>query len=222
MAEPTKENPFKKTKNFRLFVALQIQEPEVLKKLYRLLQSLRQNFPSISWVRETNLHITLKFIGETPKERIQNIIQALENIQVPPFELIIEGLGGFPTLKNAKTLWIGIQKHEKLLSLQRQIEERLRIEKKLIKEKLSQKESRPFHPHITLARLRKPMPRSLLQFLEERKNRYLASTQSKDFHLMQTQIKNPMIPLSQKSQIKKIHYKKLYSFPLIFSSHSLI
>ncbi len=71
-----------------------------------------------------------------------------------PFVLQLKGTGAFPTAGPARVLWVGLRDDDgcrRLLALQRRLEERIR--------KLGwQAESRAYHPHLTLGRLRRQAP----------------------------------------------------------------
>lgn len=134
----------------RLFTAIDLP-PDVLLRLERLLSALRPE-ALIKWNPLDNLHITIKFIGEWPEARLEELHDALSSL-LPrdPLEIEVRGLGWFPNERSPRVLWAGIHGDERLLNLVRETEERL--------VGLGIKpEDRQFSPHLTLARIKNPVP----------------------------------------------------------------
>ena len=133
----------------RAFIAIEL--PTELKlKLDQLQAKLRRDEPpGVKWVRPEGVHLTLKFLGNIAADTTPEIIKAMEeSVQaVIPFHLVAQELGGFPSLKRLQVAWVGIAGElDRLGKLQRQLESNLA--------KLGfVPESRPFTPHLTLARL---------------------------------------------------------------------
>lgn len=125
----------------RLFIAIVPPEP-----VRHDLARLQKNLSSMNVVPEDKLHLTLKFLGATPEEKIDEIRHTLSAIQVRPFILEPFGSGCFPSPQAPKVVWIGFQRvHPRLFQLRKAINDqllRLGIEP----------DTRPYHPHITLAR----------------------------------------------------------------------
>jgi len=134
----------------RSFVAIEL--PEELKagltQLQAQLKSGEQ--PWVKWVDPYSIHLTLKFLGNITVDRIGEITRAMEEAAqgIPPFQLTVKGLGVFPNLRRVQVAWVGISGElDKLSQLQQ------RIESNLARLGFAP-ESRPFTPHLTLARLR--------------------------------------------------------------------
>jgi len=137
----------------RLFVAIDIPE-EVRRAIAAWVAGLRNSAASSGsprgggprWTRLEGLHLTLKFIGETPETRVPEIRAALETIRRnSPIDLHLRGTGFFPNEKNPRVFWAGIESGEELPSLAEAIERKL--------EPLGfPREARAFQPHLTLAR----------------------------------------------------------------------
>jgi 2'-5' RNA ligase len=105
-----------------------------------------------SWARDENLHLTIKFLGDTPIARAEALSQAAARAvaTIQAFELIVEGCGSFPLHGPARVLWIAINDPSgNLAQLYRE------LEKECAGEGFA-REERVFHPHLTIARLRKP------------------------------------------------------------------
>lgn len=98
-------------------------------------------------VDESRLHLTLRFLGETADERIPDVVEAVEEAVegVPPFAIVVRGLGAFPKPHVVRVLWAGIEPSEELARLARQVDDAVR-------RRGFPREPRGFSPHITLAR----------------------------------------------------------------------
>ncbi|MBL7110834.1 MAG: RNA 2',3'-cyclic phosphodiesterase [Bacteroidales bacterium] len=102
----------------RLFVALKINpDTEFLVGFARLRQSLSHE--RIKWVEEENIHITIKFLGETNEAFIADIKDVLEEIahSTDDFEFRLNGLGIFGSSYNPRVVWMGIEPYDKLVFL---------------------------------------------------------------------------------------------------------
>jgi 2'-5' RNA ligase len=113
---------------------------------------LRREFPAAraSWPRPESLHLTLKFLGEVEAIRLDALYHAAVAAAagLAPFTLTIEGAGTFPPRGVARVLWLGVRDDSGQLS---------RLQFRLDKECVYvgfPRESKPFSPHLTLARPR--------------------------------------------------------------------
>jgi len=134
----------------RSFIAIKLSE-EAKKGLTRLRKELeRDEHRFVKWVDPGGIHLTLKFLGNIPSKRITEITGAIEEAAqgISPFHLEISGLGAFPSLRQARVLWVGIGGEvDKLSRLQQNIDSVLAV--------LGfANEERSFVPHLTLARIR--------------------------------------------------------------------
>lgn len=145
----------------RLFVAVGFPE-EVRERAWRATAPLREaDFP-VRWVGAGRLHLTLEFLGETPEGRLRELRATLDGVaaRVPPLELRLRGVGGFPSLAAPRVLWLGVEGPPALLELQRSVEEGMAA--------LGyEPEARNFHPHVTLGRARRGSRRGAFEGLEE-------------------------------------------------------
>jgi 2'-5' RNA ligase len=128
----------------RVFVALDIDDA-IRQRIQRFMEGVSGFSPDARWVRSESLHVTLKFIGEKPVEKVEEIKHALTGIRAESFEIAFRGYGFFPTAKAARVFWVGIESGPQLASLANAVEEAmfaLGIPK----------DDHPFTPHLTLAR----------------------------------------------------------------------
>jgi len=137
--------------SIRSFVAIELPD-DVARGLGRTVDCLRALIPGsdIKWVASGNIHVTLKFLGDVRIDRLEEVQRALEMVcaAASPMQLTIEELGAFPSPRAPRIIWAGLKGDiEQLASLARAIDEAL--------EPLGfARESRPFTPHLTLARVR--------------------------------------------------------------------
>jgi len=134
----------------RSFIAIEL--PDDLKRaLIRLQEQLKSGkSTSVKWVDPYSIHLTLKFLGNINTDIIGKISGALEEAVrgISPFHLETKGLGAFPSLKRVQVVWVGITGEvDRLSQLQQRIESSLATLGFVT-------ESRPFAPHLTLARVR--------------------------------------------------------------------
>ena len=105
-----------------------------------------------SWTREESIHLTLKFLGQVPTSRLNNLSNAAARAvaDLSPFKIYLEETGVFPRHGPPRVLWIGVKDESGNLT-----EFHSRLEAACAEEGFA-KEERSFHPHLTIARLRKP------------------------------------------------------------------
>ena len=165
--------------SYRTFVAIELPRA-VRAKVIEHIEQLSRNVPDAraSWSREHNLHLTLKFLGNVPARAIPELSDAIARAVsgVKPFELTVADCGVFPPRGKPNVLWIGVSPsapnardvdyshasqspscsrpptpdtRHPLLLLQSEIEDECASAG-------FAREQRPFHPHLTIARMRKP------------------------------------------------------------------
>jgi 2'-5' RNA ligase len=139
--------------SWRLFIAIELPT-STRQGVQDHINQLRQAFPETraSWICEENVHLTIKFLGDTPVTKVEALSQAVQRAahQVLPFELIVCECGAFPPRGQPRVLWIGIKDPtNNLTKLYRTLEDECANAG-------FTREGRPFHPHFTIARLRQP------------------------------------------------------------------
>jgi 2'-5' RNA ligase len=134
---------------WRSFFAVELSA-EIAAGVRRIQGELRDRSADVRWVRPEGIHLTLKFLGEVEPDRIEGIVhKAEEAIQgVGPFSVGIRGGGGFPTAKDPRVIWIGVEDPSGMLTqLQAGVETGMA-------ELGFTRERRGYTPHLTLGRLR--------------------------------------------------------------------
>jgi RNA 2',3'-cyclic 3'-phosphodiesterase len=132
----------------RCFIAINI--PETIKKeIGKLVETLIKHDADVKWVTTANLHLTLKFLGDTPEMAIPQIQKALSTVvsSYKPFYIKIGGTGVFPNRKYPRVYWIGIEGDGTLKNLKED------IENSMINFGFN-KEDKDFNPHLTIGRVR--------------------------------------------------------------------
>jgi len=168
----------------RLFVAFEIPF-EIRAQITSLINELRPVVPGAKWVRPENLHLTLKFIGETETGAVEAIRGVLARVHMQaPLELQFKGLGFFPTETKPRVLWMGVEGPPGLSQLAGEIETAL--------ETLGfPSEQRAFTPHLTLARLEgKRLPDRARSAIEKNRSREFGTVCAAQFHLIESKLKS--------------------------------
>ncbi|QPC97771.1 RNA 2',3'-cyclic phosphodiesterase [Qipengyuania soli] len=125
----------------RLFIA--IRPPHAIRNA--LLDAM-QGVERARWQDDGQLHLTLRFLGETDHHRANDLASALASVSASPFALSVRGSGIFERKGTVHTLWAGVEPSEPLQRLQARIE-------RVCQQVGFAPETRKFVPHITLARL---------------------------------------------------------------------
>jgi 2'-5' RNA ligase len=138
------------SETWRVFCAIDLP-PDLKQKLANHVSQLRHaSDVKASWIRADNVHLTIKFLGDVPVANIEELSHAAAGAtqSLSPFRLTAEQCGVFPSHGPPRVLWIGItDSGGKLAQLHAQLEEECAMAR-------FPKDARPFHPHLTIARLR--------------------------------------------------------------------
>ncbi len=147
----------------RTFIAVDIDDNNVLSKLAEVRDYLVGTKADLKPVATENIHVTLRFIGEIPMTKVQEICDALTStLKFKPFTIKIEGLGVFPNIRRPRVIWAGVSRGtEELVKLHDIIEKTLRsLGIPPVREK--------FVPHVTLARVKSSKNlQSLIKAIEQ-------------------------------------------------------
>jgi len=145
-------------RTFRAFIAVGLPADvrDALQEEQRRLAEQLQ----IGWTRPASMHLTLHFLGQIGWDQARRVADAMQSCtqQQPPFRIRCVGLGVFPNERKPRTLWAGIDDPEPLVELQHALRTPLR-------RCGIRTERRRYRPHLTLARIRRPLERQRLSFL---------------------------------------------------------
>ncbi|MBV8514543.1 MAG: RNA 2',3'-cyclic phosphodiesterase [Acidobacteria bacterium] len=172
----------------RLFVALQI--PDSIRNDYaKLIDDFRRLDAKAApkkpkWVRPENLHVTLKFIGNTDPTKLDSIRTVLAGIRSPQgVQLLFRNIGFFPNAKRPRVIWGGLEASKNLAPLARALDQQIAT--------LGfPSEERAFTPHLTLARLDPPgIAPGLRAAIEKYVTRDFGELHTSEFHLIESKLK---------------------------------
>ena len=164
----------------RLFTGIDLPE-DVREKLERLLMHLRP-CAHLKWSPVYNLHITLKFIGEWPEEKLPQLESALRSIpKRPAIPIEVKGLGWFPNPRSPRVFWAAVHGGGALESLAGDTDDAL--------QPLGvPKESRAFTAHLSLARIKEPTPLDAMRAaISKLESAEFGSFTADRFHLYRSQ-----------------------------------
>ena len=134
----------------RTFLAV-FPPPDVQAAARRAIDRLRRAGDEVAWVRQENLHYTLRFMGELGEDEVTRLVAAVsEGVRGrAPFDAALGAAGAFPNARRARVLWLGLVRGgEELTALARGVEQAL------VAHGFAGAE-RPFSPHLTIGRVRR-------------------------------------------------------------------
>ena len=135
----------------RSFLAFELP-PDIKKSVLLVSKDLRKSGLNARWVKVDNIHLTVVFMGDIREEDVQPIKEEIKEacLGSGPFDISLKGIGVFPKEQRPRVLWLGLDGEIEMISALR---DRLR-------ERLGpfgiKREKRPFRPHLTLGRFRRP------------------------------------------------------------------
>ena len=135
----------------RAFIAIEISS-EIRRALTLLVKELQKEGIQGRWVPLSNIHLTLRFLGNIQNEHVVEIVKLMEEVAkgFRPFTVSLEGLGAFPSAARPRVLWVGVGDGQDALSrLQEQ------LERGLVSMGFPPEE-KAFKPHLTVARFKFP------------------------------------------------------------------
>jgi 2'-5' RNA ligase len=164
----------------RAFIAVQLAAPRALRSVVSTLAAMGGPVKAVS---DDDLHVTLKFLGDTDPNQVADISRLVTTAAAghSAFEARIVGLGAFPTPHRPSVVWAGLVGAEPLIAIAGALETSL--------EPLGfSRERRPFQPHLTLARVRSRPPAELGVLLREQASREFGTARVDAVELMQSQL----------------------------------
>lgn len=147
----------------RIFIAVDIP---VSQKVAEIINELKKTQIDAKLVEIENMHLTLKFLGDTDENLVDEIEKTIKEStkNAHPFEIILKNLGVFPNQNYIKIAWIGVENIETLKKITETIDTKL-------KNLGFEKEKRPFSAHLTIARIKSAKNKEkLLQLINKYQN----------------------------------------------------
>jgi RNA 2',3'-cyclic 3'-phosphodiesterase len=135
----------------RLFLAV-FPSPATRALAAHVIDGLRKPGDGVSWVKEDNLHYTMRFIGEVGEDGASRVAQAADEAAagVPAFDAVLGDLGAFPGVRKARVIWVGLSTGGDAL---KHLAERLAT---ALDKRGWERERQKFQAHLTLGRVREP------------------------------------------------------------------
>jgi len=139
--------------DIRTFVAVEVPA-ETQAAMEAAVEPVRRSrrWSGIGWTAQTGWHLTLRFLGELAPPRIEEVVNATRAVAAlgTSFRATLDGWGVFPSERRPRVLWLGLAEGAELLvHIAADLEARLA-------ERGFEREERPFHPHLTIARIKEP------------------------------------------------------------------
>ncbi|APO69554.1 RNA 2',3'-cyclic phosphodiesterase [Rhizobium mongolense] len=141
----------------RLFTALEIPRNAAMS-----LSLLRGGLPGARWIDVENYHITLRFIGDVDGRTADEIVERLDRIDRPEFQIRLDGIGSFGS-KKPHSVWAGVSPSPEMYALQAEIE-------RICQRIGLPPDPRKFTPHVTLARMKSSRVDDVVHYLSSRGN----------------------------------------------------
>jgi 2'-5' RNA ligase len=137
----------------RTFIALELNTMQQ-RHLAGVIRQVAPLLPSVRWVDPAGIHLTLAFLGELSDGELAGAIHATETAarRIPPFSYRFTQIGAFGSPRQPRVLWLGIDEPSGMLQQLHRI-----LNRELVRRNF-EIDQRPFSPHLTLARLKAPLP----------------------------------------------------------------
>ncbi|MHA1167075.1 MAG: RNA 2',3'-cyclic phosphodiesterase [Candidatus Hodarchaeales archaeon] len=131
----------------RLFICVEIEDETLKETLTSFLGG--KEYKRLKHARKDQMHLTLKFLGDTDSETLEKVKLELGEISFTSFQVVMAGTGCFPGTTRPRIVWVGVREgKEELISIAKEIDDKM--------SSLGyKKEKRSFKPHLTIARVKK-------------------------------------------------------------------
>jgi 2'-5' RNA ligase len=135
----------------RLFLAVDPGD-ECRRRLAPVLEQVRASARAVRWVHDANIHVTLAFPGEVGEERVPGLLDAARQLTTrhAPFSAAVTGGGAFPDWRRPRVVWLGVRDAGAL--------QRLGEDAGRMCASLGFPPDHPFSAHLTIGRVKHPMP----------------------------------------------------------------
>ena len=168
----------------RTFIAVSLSST-VLAEIKKIVRTFQTHFWNVRWVEPKNMHVTLKFLGDTPLNDLPQLILTVTQCtsEMGSFDLTFRGLGAFPNRESPKTVWIGCQEGSKEL-----IQLAESIDSDLLPLGFP-REPRRFSPHLTIGRIKKSVQESpLMSLAGEEQDRLFGSCSVSEVQIFSSEL----------------------------------
>lgn len=130
----------------RLFIAVNLTARD-RKKIYSAVRGVRDSDFPVRWLEPADYHLTLKFLGTVDPRQVESLTPLIDTVarQTASFELKIQGVGAFPTIRRPDVVWVGVDPSPALRCLKQDLEWAMSSGG-------YERETRAFHPHLTIGR----------------------------------------------------------------------
>ena len=167
----------------RAFVAIDINEA-VRQRLVSVQDQLAATGAKLKLVEPSNIHVTMKFLGDVSEDGINAVVEALRKSAEgkPRFDIDVSGIGVFPNPRYVKVVWAGVKRgKDEITDLHRSVDCEL--------QPLGFRPERDFVPHLTIARVKTVGQREkFAAFLKEMANVDFGSTRAEAVELKQSKL----------------------------------
>ncbi len=168
----------------RLFVAVDL-DGNIREKIWKFSTSF-SGIRGMKIVEKENLHITLIFLGEVAESLLPKIEEALSRVKFQKFDILLSGVGFFPSQKFPRVVWVDVKEgSDKLKELADSVSRELK--------KLSFRRDKEFVAHVTIARIKRKIP-EIVNLLAEARTMEFGRMTVKEFKLKQS-ILRPQGPI---------------------------
>ena len=139
----------------RLFIEFRVPE-SIQKRLFEVQKDLFKADARLNLTK--SFHLTLKFLGEVPPSKAEEVKKRLADVRFKPFKAFLSNTGVFPNEKMIRVVWVGVEPEKEIIQLQSKVEEALKG--------LFPKE-KSFQPHLTLARVKFVKDKAFLEIIKK-------------------------------------------------------
>ena len=168
----------------RTFIALELNEA-LQRFLGEIISSAAHELPDLRWVDPAGIHLTLAFLGELTDEQLESVIAATQVAvrQAVPFKYCLKGLGIFGSSHQPRVIWMGIKDLPSGQIQGSPLQQLHRVLTKELELHGFEVEKRPFSPHLTLARNKRPLSLDEQQRLQRLLHSNQAGASSSIYHV---------------------------------------
>ena len=169
--------------SIRSFMAFDIDNEAVLKKMTDAQNLLAKTGADLKLVKPENIHITMRFLGNITSPMVEKIFEEMKKVQFTPFDVKIQGVGAFPHLRYPRVVWVGIiEGADQMRSIFSQLEPRFR--------RLGfAPDSKGFSPHLTIARVKSGRNKAeLVKCINENANYEFGTVKAECLRLKQSNL----------------------------------